>query len=107
MIRLNRRDFAAAMAGGLLMRGEPLLRCFAGLPMLAAGFIARRGDGRVARRMIDGMALRGGGRWSAFGYDDPFRVASVSKMIAARGFMELVLSGRVDLDADVATYLGA
>ncbi len=38
--------------------------------------------------------------------DDPVRVASVSKMVAAIGVMKLVEQGRLDLDRDVSTYLG-
>ena len=37
-----------------------------------------------------------------FGFDDPFRVASVSKMVTATGLMRL----RPDLDADVSIALG-
>lgn len=38
--------------------------------------------------------------------DDPVRVASVSKMVAAIGVMKLVEQGRLDLDRDVGSYLG-
>jgi CubicO group peptidase (beta-lactamase class C family) len=38
--------------------------------------------------------------------DDPVRVASISKLVVAIGVMRLVESGKLDLDADVSTYLG-
>ena len=38
--------------------------------------------------------------------DDPVRVASVSKLVTAIGVMKLVEQGRLDLNADVSTYLG-
>jgi CubicO group peptidase (beta-lactamase class C family) len=38
--------------------------------------------------------------------DDPVRVASVSKMVAAIGVMKLVEAGKLDLDSDVSRWLG-
>ncbi|MES2904921.1 MAG: serine hydrolase domain-containing protein [Pseudomonadota bacterium] len=38
--------------------------------------------------------------------DDPVRIASISKLVVAIGVMRLVEQGRLDLDADVSTYLG-
>src|SRR5687768_11651332 len=38
--------------------------------------------------------------------DDPVRIASVSKLVVAIGVMRLVEEGRLDLDRDVAAYLG-
>jgi CubicO group peptidase (beta-lactamase class C family) len=38
--------------------------------------------------------------------DDPFRVASVSKLVVAIGVMQLVEAGKLDLDRDVSDYLG-
>ncbi len=38
--------------------------------------------------------------------DDPARVASVSKLVVAVGVMQLVEAGKLDLDRDVADYLG-
>ncbi|MBD9435608.1 beta-lactamase family protein [Pseudoxanthomonas sp. PXM03] len=38
--------------------------------------------------------------------DDPVRVASISKLVTAIGVMRLVDAGKLDLDADVSTYLG-
>ncbi len=35
-----------------------------------------------------------------------YRIASVSKTMTSIGFMKLVEQGRIDLDADVSTYLG-
>jgi len=52
----------------------------------------------------DGIADPQSGR--AVTLDDPVRVASVSKMIVAIGVMKLVEAGKLDLNADVSTYLG-
>lgn len=38
--------------------------------------------------------------------DDPARIASVSKLVVAIGAMRLVEQGKLDLDRDVAAYLG-
>lgn len=38
--------------------------------------------------------------------DDPVRIASISKLVLAIGVMRLVEEGRLDLDADVSSYLG-
>ena len=38
--------------------------------------------------------------------DDPVRVASISKLVTAIGVMKLVEAGKLDLDADVSTYIG-
>ncbi len=38
--------------------------------------------------------------------DDPVRIASVSKLVVAIGVMRLVEQGKLDLDRDVAEYLG-
>lgn len=40
------------------------------------------------------------------GPDDPVRVASISKLVVGIGVMKLVEHGKLDLDADVSTYLG-
>ena len=39
--------------------------------------------------------------------DDPVRIASISKLVLAIGVMRLVEEGKLDLDADVSTYLGS
>lgn len=51
-----------------------------------------------------GLADRRAGR--AITPDDPMRVASVSKMVTALTVLRLVEQGKLDLDADVATWLG-
>ena len=38
--------------------------------------------------------------------DTLYRIASISKLVTAIGFMQLVESGQVELDRDVAAYLG-
>lgn len=51
-----------------------------------------------------GVADRATGRLATAA--DPVRVASVSKLVVALGVMRLVEAGKLDLDADVSTYLG-
>lgn len=96
--RLFLQGLAAAASGA---RGSLL----SDTGMLGAAYIARRGE--HVRRHAEGMALLPGGHWRAFNERQPFRVASVSKMIAAFGVMHLATSGALDLDADISGYLGA
>jgi len=106
---MERRTLLQGLAGSLFGAGPRLLSRLPGPPMLSAALIARRGDGAVALRAIDGAALRSAQspwREIAFGYDDPFRVASVSKMIAATGFTMLARARGIDLDADISGFLG-
>lgn len=42
----------------------------------------------------------------ALDVEDPVRIASISKLVMTLGVMRLVEAKRMDLDADVATYLG-
>jgi len=55
-------------------------------------------------RIVEGLADRASGR--AVTADDPVRIASVSKLVVALGVMRLVDQGVLDLDRDVADYLG-
>jgi CubicO group peptidase (beta-lactamase class C family) len=96
----SRRAFGQKLMGAMFNRRRTLLDQMPG--MLSAGFVARRGE-RVAER-AEGQALVHG-VWRNFAVDQPFRIASVSKMVTATGFMSLA-PGRVDLDADVSQYLG-
>lgn len=101
---MNRRAFLQAAAGGLVSGGDaPLLRSLPGPPLLSACVLARRGDGSVALRRTDGSILGGGD----IGLASTFRVASISKMITAAGFMRLVASHAIDLDGDASQWLGA
>ncbi|HEY0629313.1 MAG TPA: serine hydrolase domain-containing protein [Sphingomicrobium sp.] len=52
----------------------------------------------------DGLADPTIGR--AVTIDDPVRIASISKLVVAIGVMRLVEQGKLDLDRDVASYLG-
>ncbi|MFZ9395810.1 MAG: serine hydrolase domain-containing protein [Erythrobacter sp.] len=56
-------------------------------PLLAQGF-ARRPEARPV------------------GFDDPVRIASISKLVVALGVMRLVEAGQLELDRDVSYYLG-
>ncbi len=99
----------AALASGVAAADAlPLADLLADGPdgLLCAGLIARRGDGSVAVAASAGRRISGAGAVSPFGLDDPFRVASISKMIATTGFMGLVIAGRVSLDDDASGPLG-
>jgi CubicO group peptidase (beta-lactamase class C family) len=72
-----------------------------GPPMACAGLIARRGDGSVAMQAAAGSA---GGR--PFSLERPFRVASVSKMVATSVFMPLAQKSGLDLDGDASDLVG-
>lgn len=61
----------------------------------------RRGERGAA---TGGLADMRSGR--AVNADDPARIASISKLVTAIAVMRLVEQGKLDLDADVATYLG-
>ena len=60
-------------------------------------------DGEVAS-FADGVADPSTGRLVTV--DDPVRVASITKLATAVGVMQLVEASKLDLDADVSTWLG-
>jgi D-alanyl-D-alanine carboxypeptidase len=105
----DRRAVTAAIAAVLTSAGAPrgslgldaVLAPAGGPPMACAGVIARRGDGSVAMQAAAGAA---GG--APFTLERPFRVASVSKMVAASVFMTVALASRIDLDGDASELAG-
>jgi CubicO group peptidase (beta-lactamase class C family) len=77
--------------------------------VLCAGMIVRGPGGRVVAAQAVGRRYTGSGqaeRIEPFGLDDPFRTASVSKLITTTGFMRLVSSGQVALGDDASDPLG-
>ena len=70
---------------------------------LAAVRIAFDRKGETSVRTA-GVADRASGRKVTA--EDPVRIASISKLVAAIGVMRLVEAGQLDLDADVSRYLG-
>ncbi|MDB5455330.1 MAG: hypothetical protein JWP92_915 [Caulobacter sp.] len=87
--------FAAVLAGD----GDPQ----AAVPALAGvGF--RRPDQPAALVVARGLAEVAGGR--AMTPDSPARIASISKLVAAIGFMTLVEAGQVGLDDEASDLLG-
>ncbi len=97
----SRRTFSQKLMGALMDRSASVLTQMP--DAISVGLIARRGG--AVRAHAEGQALTRG-RWRSFDLDQPFRVASVSKLVTATGFMALVAQGRIDLDADVSGYLG-
>jgi CubicO group peptidase (beta-lactamase class C family) len=113
MTSLDRRAFALGL-GALLSSGgsaqaaaglEVLLSPPGGLPMAGAAVIARRGDGSVAFQGAAGQAFGPAGP-RPFALDQPFRVASVSKMIATAAFLRLAMARDLNLDGDASERVG-
>ncbi len=76
--------------------------------VLSAGLILRGPDGRVLRAEAVGQRITGtaaGDVVQPFGLGDPFRTASISKLITTTGFMLLVEQGRVGLEDDASAHL--
>jgi CubicO group peptidase (beta-lactamase class C family) len=99
----TRRLILKRLGGALLARPDAPLDAASG--MLSAAYIVRRRA--LAHHRSAGMALHPGNRWAPFDEQQPFRLASVSKMVCTFAFMTLIARGLVDLDADVSMYLGA
>lgn len=108
MTTLDRRRFAlglAALPGLAAAPVDAVLSPPSGPPMASWGAIARRGDGSVAFRRAAGQALGPAGP-RPFALDQPFRVASISKMIAAAAFLPLAARQGLDLDRDASDAAG-
>lgn len=60
-------------------------------------------EGGYSSGLVEGEAGVVGRKLS---WDDPVRVASISKLVGAIAVMRLVDAGKIDLDRDVSTYLG-
>jgi CubicO group peptidase (beta-lactamase class C family) len=97
----------AAASGARASRPEidAVLHPASGPPMASAGVIARRGGGRLALRLAAGHAYNAAGS-RPFTVNQPFRVASVSKMIATTVFLDHALKTGLDLDIDASALLG-
>ncbi|HEY0436365.1 MAG TPA: serine hydrolase [Phenylobacterium sp.] len=112
MTQFHRRAVAqglAAMLCGAARRGDAgldaVLNPAGGPPMASVGVIARRGDGRVAFRAAAGQAFGPAGPLP-FALDQPFRVASVSKMVATSVLLTVGAKTGLKLDADASQYVG-
>ena len=105
---LDRRALTAALASLLATAGTARAsRDLAGVvpPMASAGIIARRRDGSSALQAVAGDAFGPAGV-RPFAPDQPFRVASVSKMVAASVFLPLAARTGLDLDGDASGPVG-
>ena len=113
MTSLDRRSFVSGIAALLCSAAarddpgalEAVLNAPGGPPMASAGAIARRGDGRVLFRAAAGQAFGPAGP-RPFALDQPFRVASVSKMVATSVLLTLAQHLDLKLDNDASSYLG-
>src|SRR5581483_8369202 len=113
MTSLHRRAFAqgiAALACSAAARGggealEAVLTPPGGPPMAATGAIARGRDGRVAFRAVAGQAFGPAGP-GPFGLDQPFRVASVAKMVATSVLLTVGAKTGLKLDGDASEFVG-
>ena len=108
----SRRAVTTGLAGALALPAlgvtselATILAPATGPAMASAGVIARSPKGRIALRLAGGVALGQGGL-TPFRLDAPFRVASVSKMIAAAGFVPTLLAAGHGLDTDASILLG-
>lgn len=103
--------FTALMIVPLLASSGPssldvLLEGSAELPPVLTIAAIRMVDGTPVRQEFRGQSsvgIAGGGPPND---KTLFRVASISKLVTALGFMRLVESGRIHLDADVSDHLG-
>jgi len=106
-MQLNRRTLLALpLAFGALGAGrnrlDQVLSPPGGMPMASAGIMSRGPSGHLELSLSGGIAQTPGGT-RAFSPDQPFRVASVSKMFAAICLVRLIPDG---LDRDVSDILG-
>jgi CubicO group peptidase (beta-lactamase class C family) len=69
----------------------------------AIGF--RKPDEIAARTEVGGMAIDGLTQGRILRLDSPMRIASISKLVTAIGFMRLQEQGRIGLDDDVSELL--
>ena len=106
----DRRTVALGLAGlGLAAAKAPLQGLIAsadGPGTLSAGLIARGANGRIMRQIALGRAWGPAGAYRPFTLDAPFRVASVSKMIATVAIIPLFSAKGVSLDSDASDHLG-
>ncbi|MFM5925225.1 MAG: serine hydrolase domain-containing protein [Novosphingobium sp.] len=89
------------------MRRFTLLAALAALPAHAAppATVAVAFDrAHVRPVLVEGEADRATHR--TVSADDPVRIASISKLVTALGVMRMVDAGKLDLDRDIADYLG-
>src|SRR4051794_12942446 len=86
---------SAVAACATVPAAEPPPKAQVGLAFDRNGEIASFADG-IADPQSDRLVT----------LDDPVRVASISKFVTAIGVMKLVEAGKLDLNADVSTYLG-
>ena len=105
------RSSAEGQCSAVRIVAALILSCLAGcatLPPAPATGSAQAGlafDLRGERAAwAEGMADPATGRRATI--DDPVRIASVSKLVVAIGVMRLVEQGQLELDRDVAGYLG-
>ncbi len=102
MIRSGIALLATVMLSGCAVAGE--------VPQSAASATIRPSNVKVdftASRITTDLAEGDAGvAGRAVTIDDPLRVASISKLVAALGAMRLAEQGRLDLDRDVGLYLG-
>jgi CubicO group peptidase (beta-lactamase class C family) len=77
--------------------------------VLCAGMIVRGPRGATVAAASAGLRYTGVGaaeEIAPFGLNDPFRTASVSKLVTTTGFIRLVSSGKIGLDDDASDALG-
>lgn len=93
-MRLALPAFLTLLAGCATMPQSP--------PPAAVAVVFDRDSARPV--IVEGLADKASGR--RVEANDPVRIASISKLVMALAALRLVDEGKVDLDADVSTYLG-
>jgi len=74
-------------------------------PLASAGVIARHANGAVALKAATGQAFGPAGP-QPFGFEQPFRVASISKLVTTSVFLNFADTSRLDLDRDISELVG-
>ncbi len=108
MLRSLSVCFLIVLAGPALAdeRLEALLDGTDTTPELSGLQVAVMEGGRATESVALGFAQRPASGPVPLRRDHKTRVASISKLVVAIGVMQLVETGRVDLDADASDYLG-
>lgn len=101
LCRVSARNFLAASAlPGLILAIPALAQQPSPPAAVAVGFDREQ----IQPLLAQGFANRAEAR--PVGFDDPVRIASISKLVVALGVMRLVEAGQLELDRDISDYLG-
>src|SRR5579859_4787757 len=113
--QIDRRTLSAGLAASFMAakaqeaQGRDLLNQVVNAtpdqPLASAGVIARHANGAVALKAATGQAFGPAGP-QPFGFEQPFRVASISKLVTTSVFLNFADTSRLDLDRDISELVG-